>query len=261
MRLLRSFAILCAACAGVGLLPHAAIAQRNPWIAEARRLGEEADFEAALQAFERAQREGGLSRPDVVELLAQRSIIYCALRDEPRMQLDLGRLAALEPEYRFGAEVLPQVRTTFDRLRLEVEPLKLELWLRKEQQQLEISAQYGRPPPQLVLDDRVYGRIPGQPWREAPGRIAIANPERQPVEYYAEAFGPGGALLIARGSREQPLRFVYEGPAAQAAHAGNSTTLWWILGGSAVLLAGATVLIVAMMSENDHTQFEGPVVY
>jgi hypothetical protein len=260
MRLLRSFAILCAVASGVGLLPHAAIAQRNPWIAEARRLGEEADFEAALQAFERAQREGGLSRPDVVELFAQRSVIHYALRDEPRMRLDLERLAALEPEYRFGAEVLPQVRTSFDRLRLEVEPLTLELWVRKEGEQLEISAQYGRPPPQLVLEDRVYVRVRGQPWRSAAARIAIANPERQPVEYYAEAFGPGGALLVARGSREQPLRFFYEGPAAAQATAGNSTTLWWVLGGSALLLAGATVLIAAMVSENDHTQFEGPVV-
>jgi len=260
MRLLRSFAILCAAMAGVGLLPQAATAQHNRWIAEARRLGGEADFDAALAAFERAEREGGLSRADLVELLAQRSIIDHALRNEPAMQLDLGRLAALEPEYRFGLEALPQVRTSFDRLRLEVQPLKLELWLRKEHEQLEISAQYGRPPPQLVLDDRVYVRVHGQAWRSAPGRVAIANPERQPVEYYAEAFGPGGALLIARGSRERPLRFVYEGPAAQAP-SGDASKLWWILGGSAVLLAGAAIVIVAMVSENDHTQFEGPVVH
>src|SRR5689334_6683893 len=97
MRSLRAFAILCVVCTSGALLPSGASAQRNRWIGEARRLGAEADFEAALQAFERAQRDGGLTRQDVVELLAQRSIIYSALRDERSMQLDLGRLAALDP--------------------------------------------------------------------------------------------------------------------------------------------------------------------
>jgi len=174
------------------------------------------------------------------------------------MQLDLGRLAALEPDHHFGKEVLPQVSKTFDRLRLEVEPLKLELWLRMQRDRLEIAAQYGHPPADLIIDDRVYVRLRGQAWRSASGRIAIENPERQPVEYYAEAFGPGGALLITEGSRDRPLNFLYGAPRASAAS--GKTTLLWILGGSALLFAGATLVLVATMSHNDAPPSEAALV-
>lgn len=233
-------------------------AQNNRLLAAAQQHAEEADFEAALQAFDRAEREGVLSRQDVVELLSRRPIVYHVLHDEARMQRDLACLAALEPRFEFGAEVLPEVRTALAAQQATVEPLRLTLRLAERGQALQIAAEYGRLPPGLVVEDRVYARLAGQSWQTGPQRLELANPQREPVEYFAQAFGPGGALLLERGSRQAPLRFDY--PPAASARADGPSAWPFILGGGAVLLVGATVLAIVLMSDSDHTQLAEPVV-
>jgi hypothetical protein len=103
----------------------------------------------------------------------------------------------------------------------------------------------------------VYGRIAGQAFQAQRERLKIDDPERLPIDYYAEVYGPGQALLLTRGSRDAPLHFDLEAHDAGA----RGHTMWWVIGGGAVVLVGATILLVALMSHSDHTQFAAPMVH
>lgn len=105
---------------------------------------------------------------------------------------------------------------------------------------------------------RVRGATEWETVRDAP--LMVAGGSDDVIEYYAEAIGPGGAVLARAGTATEPLRAA--GPAV--ATGGGGDEVWpWIVGGAAVLVvAGAIVTAVVLTSSSGtvSTQLEPFVV-
>jgi len=96
-------------------------AYAHPLVEEGIRAYEDADFDAALDAFRRAEQSSDLGRADLIDLLHNRALVFFALADTASMEGDLRRLAAVDREHILGSSVPPPVRESFERIREEGE--------------------------------------------------------------------------------------------------------------------------------------------
>jgi hypothetical protein len=119
-------------------------------------------------------------------------------------------------------------------------------------------------------------------WRDAEGNeLTILNArDDEVIEYYAEAIGPGRAVLVSEGARERPRRITRAEVIAQQNEVRTATSVrtlssgaspsieddedspavWWILGGvgAAVVIAGV-IAIVLVATPNDDTELAPPI--
>src|SRR5690606_37653739 len=71
------------------------------------------EHERGLELLEQAEAGTDLSRDDLADLLLLRAMIHRALRQMDLAEVDLFRLAALDPERELGREVHPSLRRLF----------------------------------------------------------------------------------------------------------------------------------------------------
>jgi len=236
-----------------------AVARAHPAIDRARARFDEADFPAALEALERAERGTGLTVDDVAALLELRALASLANGDPAGMQRALGRDAP------------PEVAQSWTRARARSagEP-RVAVSTRRHGELLEVSAQVENDPNELVRTFSLSVRVDHGAWQEAPGgSIALEAPVGARVEYWATAVGPGGAPLAQEGTAAAPRRVIELAPGEDGNGSGDdrggggiSPWVWVALGAAVLVGAGVAVGLAAASSggQSDITRPMLPIV-
>jgi hypothetical protein len=231
------------------LLP--GLARAHPALDAARDRFEGGDLLGALEVCEEAERRTDLSRRDLERMFELRSLIYRILGDEAAVEAELTRLASIAPEHRFSDEVPPELRETFARARARLTgPIEVEIHGEPAAAGVTLGATVDNDPAGLVRRIRLFGRRDGALWQERDDALVLAA-EGAPVEAYAEAVGPGGAVLARHGSREEPIEI----DAGGAVSDGRRSPWPWVgLGAGLAAATVAVVLIVVLGGGGNATQ-------
>lgn len=245
------------------------IAHAHPLVEEGRERLREAEFEAALEALARAEDRDDLTREDLVDLLDARAMAHLALDDSAALRVDLAALASLDPGHRFGREAPPELQEAFQQtLQVTEGPLSLAVEARPVPGGVEIEAEVTEDRASLVRETRVFARVLGsEQFRRLTDRRQPAR-AGQPVEYYVEAIGPGGAIVATAGSGEAPEvsegALPLEGPApVRREDGGEGVSPWvFVIIGAVLVVAGGVTLAIVLASNSGPagTRPEQPIV-
>lgn len=208
------------------------------------RLYEEAEFTAALEAFDEAEARGSLTAQEWIRLLEGRALVHFARGELDAMRATLGRLARVAPDHALAADAPPEIIRAFLEARESVaEPLRLELRGERQDGAFELEASLLGDRGDLVLSLRTFARAEGASWTQSDERVRI---EADAVEAYAEALGPGGAVVRARGSASEPMRFALErGPDVRPGGP-NWRLIFGVAGGAlGAVLLGTVIAVLA----------------
>lgn len=222
----------------------------HPAVAEAQRLYDEAEFERARSALEQAEAASDLTREDLVRVYELRALVALGMRDEDAMRADLRRLAAVDPAHQFAEWAPPEIAESFAEVKAQMgAPLRLTANAEPTATGVRVQAEVHDDEADIIRATRVSGRVGGGEWRSGDGRLDVTAPSGSTVEYYAEAVGPGGAVVTSVGSIEQPLSVTLEAPAPPP---GGFPT-WVYVGAGAVIVVGliAVVAITASGGSNE----------
>lgn len=265
-RAVQSLAILSTA----GLMFVSATALAHPIVEQGRQQASDADFDAALASFAAALEADGLTREDLIQLYETRAYVYYATGNREALQADVARLAALDPEHGFEVSIPPEVsdlyRTAVDhsdgRLSLDGQPSESVTGV------VEVRAIVTGDAEDLVRRVRIFIRTAGGPWAEGGNSVQLPSRIGESVEWYAEALGPGGAVVANIGSATAPMHHARNGDSDLGttdgldSAEGDGVPLWvWIAGGAGIALV--TVLAIVLLageSLSDDTQPSGPIV-
>jgi hypothetical protein len=221
---------------------------------------EDADFASALAAFEEAEAGASLDRGALVRLFAHRATVHFALGELAAMEADLTRLLALDPEATPPTSAPPPVHDALLRLRGSVQPPALEAAVHATGTGLEVRAHVREGGADLVRGLRAWGRAEGGTWsRGEGGVVSITAAPGTEVEWYAEAIGPGGAVVASTGDAASPRHARV--PLPPPAPGGSDDTAWWLIGGgAAAMVIGAVVagIAVAATQSGPGTTVGGP---
>lgn len=173
---------------------------------------DEGDFDAAAAAFDAALADDNLSRPELIALLEARAALHFALHDEAALDNDLGWLAALDPGHSFGDNRPPDLARRFVSIE-QHHPGALEVTATALPSDAEVlvTARTQHVPEAMEVTLRVCTRVEGAPWRCVDGATAHSPNSASGVFYYAEAVGPGGAVVASAGSASDPLHLASPG--------------------------------------------------
>ncbi|MEM9195392.1 MAG: hypothetical protein AAGF12_39845 [Myxococcota bacterium] len=232
-------------------------AAAHPLLDEASELNQSAEFEAALEALNRAEAASDLESDDVARLFELRALVFFALGRTEEMTEELARLVTLDPEYVLAVEVPPRVRSVLEEVR-EVygsDPLRLELSSqRPDEAGVEVRVRARALGDELGLVRRVVvlTRVEGsRRWERHRGtEVEQTVAEDTVLEYRAQAIGPGGAVIArARGESIPPERM-------QAPEEAGGVSPWWFVLGGSVIAVGAFLAVYFLVIEpaNRRTQ-------
>lgn len=173
---------------------------------EAIQKTQAAQFEQALTAFDEAEGSHDLRRQDLARLYAYRAMVRFATGDRDQMEADLARLLAVEPNAQLPASAPPPVRKVFARLaRLGVTAPRLVAAAAEIGGGLEVRASVQGGPAGLVHHVWVFARPgPGAKWVQGEDRVSVFAAPGVVIDWYAEAVGPGGAVLVSQGTSTAP---------------------------------------------------------
>lgn len=286
MPMARSFAAVAAALVClvlVCLVP--GLARAHPTVDEARRAYESAQHARSLELLEEAEAGTGLTREDLAELLLLRAMVHRAQRQMDLAEVDLLRLANLDPQRQLGRTVHPTLRRLFETVRERVPgPVRLEVAADRMGGMVRLRVSVNDDVAALTQAFRLYGRPAGGAWRDTDAStLEVSVRPSQAVEYYAEAIGPGGAVIANHGTRGEPSRLPAEGGAVDTGtepdpiigtpdpgHGSRTPTTpppgedvpaWPFVVGGIVLAVGAAVLIGVLVAQpTDETQLTRPGV-
>ena len=109
---------------------------------------------------------------------------------------------------------------------------------------------------------RVYGRGVGNDWASGSRTLRIDPDGAESGEYYAEAVGPGGAVLVRQGSEISPMPVQLAGVVGEEDSGGGVPVWVWIAGGAAVVAIAVVIIAVLATSGgvSDDTQPTAPMV-
>jgi hypothetical protein len=233
---------------------------------EGRRLLEEADFEGAIAALDRAEQQDGLTREEVVSLFEARAIARRANGDAAGARADLEALASLDPEHVFPAEAPPELA---DELRaIAAAPLSVTAeWDDEEGERATVHAAVTGDTRGLVTSIVIWTRSGATPWRRSSGPSATVEARAGRVEGYVEAIGPGGAVIASAGSRSAPIVHAIgtaETATPEGAPPRSDDTLLHIgiaAGAGALALVIVIAVAVAVSSQpSSQTRLDGPII-
>jgi hypothetical protein len=209
----------------VASLLAAAPAAAHPIVDEGRSLAHEARFEEALAAFARAEAASDLTRSDVIALLEGRALVHFALGQEAELARALSALASVAPDHAPDRAIPPDLATRIREACATVrEPLALRSGAERAGSVARVRADVVGDEVGLVRAVRVHVREGEGGFRTLGGRVqeVVADP-RVPFAWYAEAIGPGGAVLASDGTREAPHGLAPDLSPARVASEGGAT--------------------------------------
>jgi hypothetical protein len=195
-------------CALVACLTPVASAQDAdaPSLARAGALIEDADFESAREVLRTLAAGEGFSESDVLVWLELSMLVEFAIGGTPP-EPELGALLALDPDRQLGEAVPPDLRDALDALRARPHPpLEIAVEATSTAGRYRLRAVVSNDGASIVREPRVFARPAGErSWRASEdGALAIETAAAE-LAYYAEAIGPGGAVVARQGSADAPL--------------------------------------------------------
>jgi len=191
-------------------------AQPTSALTEARAAYENADFASTLEALSRVEAGSGLTRADVLALLELRALTEFATGATAALDSTLTRLLSLEPSYAAGPSAAPRFAALVETVRARgVLTLELTGTATPAPTGVRIALRT-IDPSGLVLAHRVHWRDQGLE-QSAEGTDVLVPTERSSLSWWAEAIGPGGAVL-ARTEPTEPT------PAARSSATGDRAT-------------------------------------
>jgi hypothetical protein len=224
-------------------------AHAHPELERGKRLMAELEFEAALQAFERAVDSRELSRDELLSLLQERALALHALKREPELLRDFVWLAALAPEHILDTRAPPDLVAVWTSVRDQARgALGLKLEAEGAGRALRLRAELTGTVPEGV-QTRIGVRSPGGDWEITDGpETLLGQRSGEEVEAYAEALGLGGLVVAQAGAPERPLSFALQvaSPTLTSQH-DQGDAAHWLIGGSAVLAAAAVAVTSIML--------------
>ncbi|MDQ3035413.1 MAG: hypothetical protein M3Y87_23615 [Myxococcota bacterium] len=262
----------------VALAPGRALA--HPRIDEARTAYDSARHAEALEKLEEALAGSELSRDELADLFILRAMIHRAQGHMDLAEVDLLRLASLDPTRELGREVHPSLRRAFASARERVpRAVGLQLSGERDEGTVRIAAAVVDDIAALTQGFRLHARREGGAWQETTdSSLTVDVLPSEAVEYWAEGIGPGGAPIATRGSISEPLRVepvagaprigavagagaitTPGGAAGGAVDQGEGLPAWpFVVGGVVLVVAAGVVLGVYFGTQpTDETQLEG----
>lgn len=243
------------------LAPSLAAAQLD----EGQRLLEEADFEGAIAALDRAEQQDGLTREEVVMILEARAIARRANGDDGGSRADLEALASLDPDHAFPPEAPPELEAELRGL--AAAPLTVDVEWEEANGDATVHATVTGDVRRLVTTVVIWTRVGGRtPWRRSTGRSATIDAGGGRAEAYVEALGPGGAVIATAGRRDAPLTPRREveptdsGPTAPSDRDDTWLHIGLAAGGGALALVIIIAVAVSVSSQPAETRLDGPVI-
>lgn len=258
----RCLGALAAVSSLVLLLPAHVLAHAS--VDEARRLYEEAEFVAALDLLGRATAGDELTLADLEEVYELRALVHVALGDAAAMQDDLNTLAAIAPDHELDRGMPPDVQRAWAETRARA-PGAIRVVAETETgaSGVTVSVEVSGDALHLVRRVRIRGRAGEGAVAEAiDAPLFVGTPTGEEVTYWAEAIGPGGAVLASSGSEASPLRA--SGAAVGSGDEGGGLEAWpFLVAGGGVLVVGAVIVIavVATQGGTPNTTVEPFVVH
>lgn len=260
-----------------------AVAHAHPMVDQARREFDATRHRRALQLLEQAEEQRDLSRGDLIELLLLRAFAHRALRQMDLAEVDMFRLAGLDPARELGREVPPQLRRLFEQARERVPgPVRIEVHVERSGEVMTVTAEVLDDVAALATGFRLFGRAENGDVRQSTdSRLDVTVLPNQTGEYWAELLGPGGAVIASQGSEDAPLTIdateqgLRPGDLETGEGNGNSESgetssgggdegipAWpFVVGGVVLVLAAvAVVLAVVLTTPTDDTQLSEPTV-
>lgn len=227
------------------------VGRAHPGVEQGVRRYERADLEGALRSFRRAEAASNLTLDELKTLMLTRALVHRALGNQEAYERDLRRLAGVDYHYRFDHTTPPDVVEAFGRLRgPEQVDIEVEVEARMAPTGVLLSTELSGDRFDVVRHVRLSARPAGGSWRTV-RRSELRLSAEGPVEYFAEAVGPGGAVIATAGEREAPLVFGQPAtrPASTVASSGDSDDGLLIgLGiGIGVAAAAAIAVLVAVL--------------
>lgn len=222
---------------------------------------QEANFEAALSAFGRAEASPALSREDLARMLFVRALVHSAFGSDGARDVDLLRLASLAPDHPLraagsdGTELVapPPVREAFAAAERGLAgPIAIRVALEAAPGGAILRASVENDPGGLTRRVRVTATVGGAEQRADDGRVTLRGDAGAAVTYAASALGPGGAVLATReGEDAIPGAAALADAIAPAPEGGSDEWAWWLGGGIALaVLAGGIALVVVLVTES-----------
>ncbi|MDX2023067.1 MAG: hypothetical protein SF187_22725 [Deltaproteobacteria bacterium] len=229
-------------------------------VAEAQRHIENAEFREALALLQTTAAAGQLSRIDVLQFLELRALVYWALGQAELARQDLRWLAALHPNHAFPPNINPDLPAQFEREKVRQPPLRLVVEAKRvEGSSVSVTGGVINAPENLIESVRLSARVGTNPWRSDQGsNFKVSALPNEPVEYFAEALGLGGSVLL----RTEPAMWREPLPpqtvSPSAAHK-SSGVWWWVVAGVAAT-SGILTAVLLMDDEPTSTTPLAPVV-
>lgn len=222
---------------------------------EARQAYEAAEFRRAIELLERVERDAAFDRDTYVRLLELRALSHRALAEDEATGRTLRVLASVEPAYRFGPEAPPDLVEDFEAIRAALPgPIAFDARATPSPAGATVEARVVRDPENVLRALRVHARVDGGAWQSGNESLQVAAAPGARIEWYAEAVGPGGALLSTIGSAGAPRTLTLPAAAAPARDdgAGGAVPWTWIaVGGGALVIAGVVVAVVLASGGGD----------
>ncbi|MEM9068670.1 MAG: hypothetical protein AAGE52_09195 [Myxococcota bacterium] len=239
----------------------ASVAHAHEDIDQAREAYANADLEGALEALDRAE-ESGVDPSELTQLVTMRVLVHVALGNDDEVTQNLRNLASFAPGTELPAEIPPAVRTQFQALVENAAPIAMETEVASEGDQVRVRGTVQNDSESLTDTIVVGARVPGGEWEEGEGEVVIRPGDVATVETYAEAFGPGGALLAADGSADDPIERTLQRETSDAEGGGLSTgaVVGIAAGAAAVALIVVIGIVVAGGDSGDPLQPRAPMV-
>lgn len=244
-------AVACVFAAGFAQ-PSFALAQSD--VSEARRLYEEAEFAAAVAALDRAEASDSLGHAGLLQALELRLYLHLATGGAGQMRTDLLRLLTVDPDYQAGAEAPPEAAQMLAQLRAEIgPPLAVHASATLNGSAVSIEGSVENDEVGITRDVRVSARVGSADVTVASRSAILRVATGDTVAYWAEAIGPGGAVLARDGDAGSPLLFPPDGDSAVVVS--DDATAWIVVGIIAgLLVAGGAVTLGVVLG----TQGGGP---
>ena len=233
----------------------------HPQLDDAIVLARDAEFESALEAFERALASHELTRDELLELLSERILVHQAVRDLASLERDLLRLAALDPEHDLGPNAPPDLR---ERWRAAAQrsrgPLGLQVRARAVAGGVRVEAELTGGIEGVAFPLQIALRAPGGTWLRTNANQAVYPvPVQGVAEYYVLAMGPGGVVVASDGTPASPRRLEVERapapsalpqpePATEPPPVQPARTRLWIGVGAGGAVAVGTAVLIAVLA-------------
>ena len=227
---------------------------------------EEADFEGALQAFDRAAAQG-LDRALLVRVLAHRVLIAQASGDAASLEVQALRLVTLDPEA-LRDEASPELTRALERARSRADGVvRLRIEHEVSAGGVTLRARVEGDVAGLVREVHLRaGRAPNALVAGENGVVQLEGASLEGIVLVAECVGPGNAILAQEGTAGAPAslatttaRNVLQAPVVQA---GDDTGLHvgLVLGGAAIVIVAVVVGVLVTDANAPRSQLSGPVV-